>query len=73
MKWYAGSIGDVANKWYTISVTDNKILAGWNWCCAHTSDGRFGYSFDLTPSPYTFWYFEREKDALLFALIWGGE
>ncbi len=42
-----------------------------DWCEEHKSDGEYFYFWTIGDIPQELWYFELEKDALLFALMWG--
>ncbi len=42
-----------------------------DWCNAHKSNGEYFYFWSIGDIPQELWYFELEKDALLFALMWG--
>lgn len=42
-----------------------------NWCKEHESDGEYFCLLIIGNKPKETWYFELEKDALLFALTWG--
>ncbi len=55
----------------TIRCCLRDIAAMRHWCDEHKSDGKFFCFLVYGAAPHELWYFELEKDALLFALTWG--
>ena len=41
------------------------ITAARRWCLQYSSEGKFTFRWNTLS-----WYFEKEEDAVLFALIW---
>ncbi len=62
----------VKDDWYRIPVPfDNPVVAAMDeWCGEHKSAGKFFYMWTMGSTPQEWWYFELEKDALLFTLKW---
>ncbi len=55
-------------KWYVVAAPKRcDIYKAASWCRAHNSHGRFYNHYTNTR-----WWFDREEDALLFSLMWGG-
>ncbi len=57
------------NKWHCIITNDADVAIVWDWCIDCSSLGRFDYVIE--PLWDRAWWFEYEKDALIFALTWG--
>ncbi len=59
----------IHEKWHeVIGPSATHINNAYRWCKAYNSDGEF----HTTPAtPTRLWYFENEKDAIMFALKWG--
>ncbi len=62
------------NKWHRVfkeftALASMEVDDTWDWCINHPSAGNFDYVIE--PLWDSAWWFEYEKDALLFALKWG--
>ncbi len=54
--------------WYTVKApVESKLIPAACWCNNHPSTGKFYSHYFTTP----YWWFELERDALLFAMKWG--
>ena len=54
--------------WPAVKAPDyTAIEPAKKWCQEHPSNGKFYYHYTNTR-----WWFEKEEDALLFALRWSG-
>ncbi len=68
-------------KWYIISVpATGDMLDKWKWCDNSKLSGGFTYYLNKHVTDDNLfqgwcqdWYFELEKDALIFALTWGAK
>lgn len=68
MKWANIPKKERREQWHTVNAPlYEHVQEASMWCRAHPSTGRFYNHYTNTR-----WWFEKEEDALLFALTWSG-